>query len=328
MSRPGPAGANGSGPLLPSCYHFLGMHVQDIFDRHSVTFSFEFFPPKSDKAWDELFGRISVFEELGPSFVSVTYGAGGSTREQTHDLVLRLNELPGLDPIPHLTCVCHKRDEIRAILERYRSAGISNILALHGDAPAGMEQYDRSRDDFMYAIDLVKFIRAFNDEPGHPDPRGFGIGVAGFPEGHPDTLNRLTEMDHLKAKVDAGADYVCTQMFFDNNEFYDWRERCDLAGIRVPLIAGIMPIASVKGMKRMAELAAGTRFPARLLKGIYKRQDDPRAVHQFGVLWATEQCRDLLDHDVRGIHFYTLNRSDATKQIFETLGAKDSAALR
>ena len=158
--------------------------------------------------------------------------------------------------------------------------------------------------------------------------RGFGIGVAGFPEGHPDTLNRLREMEHLKAKVDAGADYVCTQMFFDNHEFYDWRERCELAGIRVPLIAGIMPIVSIKSMKRMADLAAGTRFPARLLRGVDKRRDDPEAVTQFGVLWATEQCRDLLDHDVRGIHFYTLNRSDATKRIYETLGAKDSTILR
>ncbi len=304
------------------------MHIHDIFQRDSITFSFEFFPPKSEEAWGALFDRISVFEALAPSFVSVTYGAGGSTREQTHELVVRLNQLPRLDAIPHLTCVCHKRPEIERILERYCNAGISNILALHGDPPREMAGYDRAQDDFRYAIDLVKCIRKFNDASGHCDPRGFGIGVAGFPEGHPETLNRLREMDHLKAKVEAGADYVCTQMFFDNNEFYDWRERCELAGIGVPLLAGIMPIISVRGMQRMADLAAGTRFPARLLKGIYKRQDDPEAVEQFGVLWATEQCRDLLDNGVRGIHFYTLNRSDATKRIFETLGAKDSAALR
>lgn len=304
------------------------MHIQDIFQRDSVTFSFEFFPPKSERAWDALFERISVFEKLAPSFVSVTYGAGGSTREQTHELVVRLNQLPRLDAIPHLTCVCHRRAEIEKILERYCRAGISNILALHGDPPRDVAGYDRDRDDFKYAVDLVRCIRSFNATPAHGDRRGFGIGVAGFPEGHPDTLNRLREMDYLKAKVDAGADYVCTQMFFDNSEFYDWRERCDLAGINVPLIAGIMPINSVQGMHRMADLAAGTRFPARLLKGIYRRQDDPEAVQQFGVLWATEQCRDLLDNNVRGIHFYTLNRSDATKRIYETLGAKDSAGLR
>jgi methylenetetrahydrofolate reductase (NADPH) len=304
------------------------MHVQDIFERDSTTFSFEFFPPGNDAAWDELFERIAVFEALAPSFVSVTYGAGGSTREQTHDLVVRLERETKLDPIPHLTCVCHRAAEIERVLERYAEAGISNILALHGDPPKDVTDYDRAKDEFQYAADLVRCIRKFNDRGGHPDRRGFGVGVAGFPEGHPETLNRLREMDHLKAKVDEGADYVCTQMFFDNHEFYDWRERCDHAGITVPLIAGIMPITTIKGMKRMADLAAGTRFPARLLKGLDRRQDDPDAVRQFGVLWATEQCRDLLDHDVRGIHFYTLNRSDSTKRIYETLGAKDSTVLR
>ena len=311
----------------PKPYHET-MHIQDVFARDRTTFSFEFFPPRSEDAWDLLFQRIADFEALRPSFVSVTYGAGGTTREQTHDLVVRLHGETALDPIPHLTCVCHREAEIRAVVERYAQAGISNILALHGDPPRGTVDYDRDADEFQYAIDLVRFIRRIAPEVGHADPRGFGIGVAGFPEGHPETLNRLREMDHLKAKVDAGADYVCTQMFFDNNEFYDWRERCALAGIRVPLVAGIMPITSLKGMERMAELAAGTRFPARLLKGIQKRQGDAKAVEQFGVLWATEQCRDLLDNDVDGIHFYTLNRSDSTRRIYETLGAKDSAALR
>jgi methylenetetrahydrofolate reductase (NADPH) len=309
-------------------YHVGRMHVRDIFERDTVTFSFEFFPPRSDDAWDALFERISVFESLAPSFVSVTYGAGGSTRQQTHDLVVRLHQETHLHPIPHLTCVCHTRDEIEAILERYASVGICNILALHGDPPADATPAERAKSDFRYAVDLVRTIRAFNDRGGHSDPRGFGIGVAGFPEGHPATLNRLTEMEHLAAKVDAGADYVCTQMFFANEEFYDWRERCEMASINVPLIAGIMPITSIKGMRRMADLAAGTRFPAKLLKGLYKRQDDPEAVRQFSILWATEQCRDLLDNGVDGIHFYTLNRSDATKRIYETLGAKDSSLLR
>lgn len=297
------------------------MHIREIFERDSTTFSFEFFPPRDDEAWGALFERISEFEALRPSFVSVTYGAGGSTRERTHELVLRLHQDTALHPVPHLTCVGHRRGEIAEILDRYAEAGVGNVLALHGDPPAGAEA-STIEGDFPHAIDLVRFIRS------RPSTAGFGVGVAGFPEGHPATPNRLVQMDHLKAKVEAGADYVCTQMFFDNHEFYDWRERCALAGIDVPLIAGIMPIASVAGMKRMADLAAGTRFPARLLKGIMKRQDDPEAVRQFGVLWATEQCRDLLDNDVRGIHFYTLNRSDSTRRIYETLGARDSAALR
>ena len=256
------------------------MHIRDIFERDSTTFSFEFFPPKSEAAGDELFRRISVFEALAPSFVSVTYGAGGSTRQRTHDLVVRLKQSTSLDPAPHLTCVCHSRAEIEQILLRYAEAGMSNIIALHGDPPRSMPDYDRSNDDFKYAIDLVKYIREFNDRGIHGDPRGFGIAVAGFPEGHPDTPNRLVQVQHLKAKVEAGADYVCTQMFFDNREFYDWCEHCEMVGIKVPLVAGIMPITSLKGLLRMADLAAGTRFPAKLLRAIYRVPDDPEAVRQ------------------------------------------------
>jgi methylenetetrahydrofolate reductase (NADPH) len=301
------------------------MHIADIVARDTTTFSFEFFPPRSEQAWDALFRRISDFESLAPSFVSVTYGAGGSTRQHTHELVVRLLRETSLDPTPHLTCVCHDEGEIEQILVRYAEAGVSNIMALRGDAPRDVADYDPSRDAFPHAADLVRHIRRFNDRAGGP---GFGIGVAGFPEGHPETPNRLISMDHLKAKVEAGSDYICTQMFFDNRLFYDWRDRCELAGIRVPLIAGIMPILSIGGMKRMAELAAGTNFPAPLMKMIYRCQDDPEAVERVGIHWATEQCRDLIDQGVDGIHFYTLNRSDATRQIYRTLGAKDSAALR
>ncbi len=144
--------------------------------------------------------------------------------------------------------------------------------------------------------------------------------MAGFPEGHPGTPNRLLELDYLKRKIDAGADYICTQLFFSNADFYDFRERCELAGIKVPIIAGIMPITSKENLARMAELALGARFPARLLRAIGRCEDDARAVARVGIHWATEQCRDLLDNQVRGIHFYTLNRSDATRQIYESLG--------
>jgi methylenetetrahydrofolate reductase (NADPH) len=295
------------------------MHIADIFQRDSTTFSFEFYPPKTTEAWEELFERISDFESLAPSFVSVTYGAGGSTRDRTHELVVKLKTQGRLDPVPHLTTVGHSRGEVEQILERYAAAGVSNIMALRGDPPQNEKNFDRSKDDFKFAADLVKFIRQFNRDSSHPEARGFGVGVAGFPEGHPDTANTLQLMDHLKAKVDAGADYVCTQMFFDNHAFYDWRERCELAGIKVPLVAGIMPIASVAGMKRMADLSGCTNFPARLQKHIYRCQDDPEAVKRVGIHWATEQCRDLIDNGVRGIHFYTLNRSDATQQIYQTL---------
>jgi methylenetetrahydrofolate reductase (NADPH) len=300
------------------------MHIRDIFDAHRTTVSFEFFPPRTSEAADELFANISQLEELKPSFVSVTYGAGGATRQFTHDLVVRIRQTTSLEPIPHLTCVCHGAEEVRAILERYAAAGVNNILALGGDPPRELANYDRDADSFHHAADLVRFIRDFGDTS---DPRGFGVGVAGFPEGHPATPNRLAEMDHLKAKVDTGADYICTQLFFDNRDFYDFRERCALAGIDVPILAGIMPITSVSGMKRMAELAAGARFPAALLRALARCQDDPEAVQRVGVHWATEQCRDLLDHDVKGLHFYTLNRSRATREIYRSLGLRDSAVL-
>jgi methylenetetrahydrofolate reductase (NADPH) len=301
------------------------MHIHDIFDAHPTTFSFEFFPPKTDKAWEELFANIAQLQVLQPSFVSVTYGAGGSTRERTHDLIVRIQRETDLTAVSHLTCVCHTREELEAILERYAGSGIGNILALGGDPPSSRPNYDRSCDAFRYADGLVAFIK---QRKNTADPRGFGIGVAGFPEGHPSTPNRLTEMENLKRKVDAGADYICTQLFFRNDDFYDFRERCELTGIHVPIIAGIMPITSKSGMIRMAELALGARFPARLQRAVDRCGDDPEAVAKVGIHWATEQCRDLLDNNVRGIHFYTLNRSDATRQIYENLGVKDSLALR
>jgi methylenetetrahydrofolate reductase (NADPH) len=178
------------------------MHILDIFQEHPTTFSFEFFPPKTDAASGELFANIAQLQVLQPSFVSVTYGAGGPTRERTHDLIVRIQRETNLTAVSHLTCVCHSRDELAAILDRYATSGIENILALRGDAPRNLADYDRSQDCFQYADGLVRFIKGRAD---HPDPRGFGVGVAGFPEGHPDTPNRLKEMDNLKRKVDASA---------------------------------------------------------------------------------------------------------------------------
>ena len=299
------------------------MHIQDIFAQHPTTLSFEFFPPKTADSAESLYQTIRELEPYLPHFVSVTYGAGGSTRDLTHDLVLRITTQTALDPIPHLTCVCHKEAEIELILQRYASQGVGNILALGGDPPR-TPGYAKANDDFQHAADLVKFIRKFNATGTHPDSRGFGIGVAGFPEGHPATPNRLLEMDYLKQKVDAGADYIVTQLFFDNRDLYDFRDRCDLAGIRVPIIAGVMPVTSFGGLKRMAELAGGARFPAKLLRALQRCQNDPEAVARVGIHYASEQCLDLLENEVRGIHFYTLNRSDATRQIYASLGLRDS----
>lgn len=293
------------------------MHILDILKPGKPTVSFEFFPPKTPESQQALYDTIRDLEKIHPHFVSVTYGAGGSTRELTHDLVLRLKTTTRLDPVPHLTCVGHTHEEITAILERYAAAGVSNILALRGDPPRDKPDYNHAGDAFPQAVDLVRFIKNFS---GHPDPRGFGIGVAGFPEGHPATPNRLVEMDFLKAKMDAGADYICTQLFFDNHDFYDFRERCELAGIHVPIIAGIMPVTSRSSMRRMAELAGGARFPARLVKSLQRAGESAEAFRQIGLHYATEQCADLLDHGVAGIHLYTLNQSTATREICQRLG--------
>jgi len=290
------------------------MHISEILKNQRPSVSFEFFPPKNEAAAIDLFQTVRNLQSLNPSFVSVTYGAGGSTRSRTHDLVLRILRETPIPPIPHLTCVCHDENEVSAILTRYAMAGVDNILALRGDPPHNMPGFDHSMDRFQFAADLVAFIRRFNEERRHPGA-GFGIGVAGFPEGHPETLNRLHEMDFLKAKIDAGADYICTQLFFDNHDFYDFRERCELAGIAVPIIAGIMPITTRSGMRRMADLAAGAHFPAPLLRRLGRFEHDPEAFASAGTEFATEQCRDLLENDIAGLHFYTLNKSRATMRI-------------
>ena len=298
------------------------MHINDILKGEGPSFSFEFFPPKTAQASEKLFETIKELEAHHPSFVSITYGAGGSTRQLTHDLVLRVKNTTSLNPVPHLTCVCHSEEDIADILTRYASEGVANILALRGDPPRDQTEHDHCADPYQYAGQLVNAIKQFNNSGNHPDQRGFGIGVAGFPEGHPATPNRIKELDYLKWKIDQGADYICTQMFFDNHDFFDFRDRCRLSGITVPIIAGIMPIHSLEGMKRMAELAAGARFPAPLISSLEKSRDNNNTVREIGIDYATEQCAELLDNDIDGIHFYTLNQSDATRRIIGNLAPR------
>ncbi len=287
------------------------MLVKEILDSATKpVFSFEFFPPKKDEEWETLFKTIAALSPLNPSYVSVTYGAGGSTRSRTHNLVTRIQKETGLTVVSHLTCICSDKEETGAILQNYREHGINNVLALRGDKPAGIASMAEAIKDFPYAIDLVRFIKK-----EYPD---FGIGVAGFPEGHPETPNRLKEIEYLKEKVDAGADYIVTQLFFDNRDYFDFVERCTLAGITVPIIPGIMPITTRKGMIRMAELALGARVPATLQKKILHASDDTE-IASIGIEWATGQVQELIDHHIKGIHFYTLNMADATLKIFNNI---------
>jgi methylenetetrahydrofolate reductase (NADPH) len=294
------------------------MLVTSILNNTAPTFSFEFFPPRNDAAWDHLFHTISDLMPLKPSWVSVTYGAGGSTRENTHQLVMRIKRETDLTVVSHLTCVESNQEDILKILKRYTANGIENILALRGDLPAGHCGWSAPPNGFTHASDLVTFIKKH-----FPDT---GIGVAGFPEGHPDTPNRLKEIDYLKAKVDSGADYIITQLFFNNRDFYDFCERCDLAGITIPIIAGIMPIITKNGMIRMAELAAGARFPARLMRAV-NQAESTEVIEKIGIEWATNQVHDLIDNKVRGVHFYTLNNARATLGIYKALGVKDSSQI-
>lgn len=312
------------------------MLVKDIFagsrKERLTPFSFEFFPPKTEKGWEKLYRTMRDLFPLSPAYVSVTYGAGGSTRENTHDLVSRIQS-EGLTVVAHLSCEQSSEEEISSILRRYDEEGVHNILAIKGDVPADSSASAGSgQGGFAHAVDLLAYIKT-----RYPH---FGVGVAGFPEGHPATPNRLLEMDYLKAKVEAGADYIVTQLFFDNRDFYDFRERCELAGIHVPIIAGLMPITTAGGMERMAELSGGSRFPAGLLRrlklavsnngGIWgggnygsRENDSPAvraAISRVGEHWCSEQIGDLLNHQVAGIHLYTLNNSRASIQIMENLG--------
>ncbi len=273
-------------------------------------FSFEFFPPKKDDDWETLFGTIAALSPLNPSYVSVTYGAGGSTRSRTHNLVTKIQQETGLTVVSHLTCICSDTGEIGMILKNYQENGINNVLALRGDKPAGVASIEEAVKDFPHAIDLVSFIK--NNYPA------IGVGVAGFPEGHPETPNRMKEIEYLKEKVDAGADYIVTQLFFDNRDYFDFVERCQIAGITVPVIPGIMPISTKKGMIRMSELALGARIPAPLLKKVLASENDTD-VASIGIEWATKQVQELIDHHLKGVHFYTLNMADATLRIFKNL---------
>ena len=294
------------------------MKVIDILNEKKTTLSFEFFPPKTEAGFINLFETIRNLEYLSPSYVSITYGAGGSTRENTRCLAKRIQNETKHTAVAHLTCVGHSKDELRKILDEFAESGIDNVLALRGDTPKNVANFTPAADGFTYAGDLVKFIKE-----NYPK---ICVAVAGFPEGHHDTPNRLSEIDNLKWKIDSGADYICTQLFFDNRDFYDFCERCEIAGINVPIIAGIMPITSIANMKKIAELSLGARIPAKLQKAIYRAEND-NYVEKVGVHWAAEQVNDLIENNVRGIHFYTLNKSEQIHKICESIGLISSEQL-
>jgi methylenetetrahydrofolate reductase (NADPH) len=290
--------------------------VRDIYASKAAAgktvISFEFFPPKTPEGDRTLLEKtLPALRETNPDYCSVTYGAGGSTREKTLMIVDRIQREHGLTAVAHLTCVCATQDEIRDLLGQIRALGVRNVLALRGDPPGGGE-FQPTPGGFEYSNQLVEFIRSTND---------LCIGVAGFPEGHIACKEgKLVDWQHLRKKIDAGADFVITQLFFDNADFYEFREHMTQKhAVKVPLVPGIIPILSSSQIKRFTALC-GARIPAALAQKLEELGDDDAAVTEFGIEFATKQCDDLLRSGAPGIHFYTLNKAQPTIRILRNLG--------
>lgn len=291
------------------------MRIDQLFRLGLPTLSFEFFPPKTETGFTQLYQTIDELHPLKPSYVSVTYGAGGSTRQKTVDLVERIQNELAIRSMAHLTCVGHTADEIGSILDTLWNSGIRNVLALRGDPPVGQSQFTATEGGFANSSELVKYVRARHD---------FCIGVAGYPEGHPQCLNRTRDLEHLAQKVDHGGNFIITQLFFENADFYRFRDTARSMGIKVPIVAGLMPILNVAQTKRFVSMC-GAKIPHALLTRLEGLEANPESVYAAGIEYAVKQCEDLLSNGVEGIHFYTLNKSKATVEICRALDIPHAA---
>ncbi|HEU0250674.1 MAG TPA: methylenetetrahydrofolate reductase [NAD(P)H] [Solirubrobacteraceae bacterium] len=285
------------------------MRIDQLLADGEPVFSFEFFPPKTDQGERNLYDALSELRTLEPSFVSVTYGAGGSTRAKTIEIVKRIKEDYGLEAMAHFTCVGATVPELRATLDEMRAAGIDNVLALRGDPPAGLQDWVKTEGGLEYSRELVELIRA--DYP-------FAIGAACFPETHIHALSAEADIAYLAEKAGAGVDFLITQLFFDNSLYFDFLARARAAGIQAPIIPGILPITQIGQLERMTKMC-GASIPEGLRRELHAREGSPEAVVDFGVAYATLQCAELLQAGAPGIHFYTLNRSPATRAILGAL---------
>jgi methylenetetrahydrofolate reductase (NADPH) len=295
--------------------------IRDIFAEARAArrpvISFEFFPTKTPEGERTLLEKtIPALGELRPDFCSVTYGAGGSTRDKTLTIVDRIQREQQLMAMAHMTCVNATRKDTASVLNQARALGITNILALRGDPPGGLGEFEKTEGGFEFSYELVRFIK---------DIGGFSIGVAGFPEGHIACAEgKYADWRHLKHKIDQGADFVITQLFFDNRDYFEFRDYLTGLGVRVPLVPGIIPILSAAKIKRFVALC-GADLPGDLVSELDKRADDDQAVAQFGVEYATRQCEELLREGVPGLHFYTLNKAKSTAAIVKNLGLLEKA---
>ena len=285
------------------------MFIRELLKQKHFTLSFEFFPPKREGNLESLFATIKELSDFKPDFISVTYGAGGSTREKSLEIASRVKKEIRMEVLAHLTCVQSTKDDIARILEAFKTENIENILALRGDPPADAEKFIPPEGGFRYASDLVKFIKGMDF---------FSIGVAGSPEGHIEAPSLEEDIKNLKRKVDAGADFIITQLFFDNSHFYRFRDRTLALGIKIPLLPGIFPILNYKQVERIAGLC-GASIPSKLADKIEKVRDKSEEVEKYGIEYATLQTEDLIRNDVAGIHIYSMNRSGPVQRILKDL---------
>jgi methylenetetrahydrofolate reductase (NADPH) len=285
-------------------------------ERGEPIFSFEFFPPRTDEGVRALFETVEALRPLGPAYVSVTYGAGGSTRQRTLELVKRLKRESEVEAMAHVTCVGASRDELAALLDEIAGAGIQNVLALRGDPPRGETTFVAHPEGFRHASELVAFVRS------RPERWRFCVGAAAYPEGHVETPDLGQDLRNLKLKVDAGADFLVTQLFFDNAKYFGFVDRARAAGISIPVVPGIMPFTNVEQVERFTAMC-GASIPPPLRAAMEVRREDADSARELGVAYASLQCADLLRRGAPGVHFYTLNRSTSTRAILAALRASE-----
>ncbi len=289
------------------------MKISEIYKKTKPAISFEFFPPKTDEAEQKLFETAAELKTLNPSFISVTYGAMGSTRDNTLRITDRIKNKIGIESAAHLTCVAQSRDEIESVLSQLAERGIENIVALRGDPPKGETEFKPLANGFSHASELVRFIRQ------HPRfSKAFALAVAGYPEAHIECRDKKKDLEYLRLKVAEGADAVITQLFFNNADYFDFVERARKAGINAPIVPGIMPLTNISQIKRFADMC-GCAIPVKMQDAMARFAEDPAGAENYGIDYATVQCRELIAAGVPGIHFYTLNKSRATRDIYRGL---------
>ncbi len=287
------------------------MRLKELYNNSKKTvFTFEVFPPKTDQGVDLLMTELQELKKFNPGYISVTYGAGGSTQEKSLEVINRIVKELELPILAHLTCIGSTPESIKGFIEKIKGLGLENILALRGDHPKNDEHYRPESNFFKYASDLVRFTK---------DNFDFDVAVAGYPEVHPEARSLNEDIEHLKMKIDAGAEAVITQLFFNNEDFYRFYEKVRAAGIAVPVIPGILPIAKIEQVSKIT--SCGAKFPVSLMKELLSVQDDPESVRKKGVEHAARQIKELIDFGVKGIHLYPFNKAQSVKEVLEIIYA-------